>query len=101
MKPRRTWDTLRSDYTYTVRGNVIAIIDLNRGSRSVTTDIENILDDIRRALDRDLSGYAVIYRDSMGNWDGVRIDDKGLVEFYALRETEQEKAVTRLLHPLL
>ena len=39
------------------------------GNKSVTNDIENVLEDIRAELG-DLSGFAVVYRDSMGRWDG-------------------------------
>jgi hypothetical protein len=55
-----------------------------------------VLDDIQAELG-DLSGYAVIYRDSMGRWDGVRLE-RGLVEFYSLNETDPERAAARLLH---
>jgi hypothetical protein len=88
----------RADYTYTVEGSVIAIVDLDLGSKSVTNDMENVLDDIRAELG-DLAGYAVIYQDSMGRWDGVR--QKGYsVEFYALNELDQQQAASRLLHLL-
>ncbi len=89
----------RADYTYTVEGSVIAIIDLDQGSKSVTNDIENVLDDIRAKIG-DLAGYSVIYRDSMGRWDGVRLE-RGVVEFYSLNETDPERAAARLLHILL
>jgi len=88
----------RADYSYTVEGSVIAIIDLDQGSKSVTNDIENVLDDIRAELG-DLAGYAVIYRDSMGRWDGVRLVGSS-VEFYALNEADGERAAARLLHLL-
>jgi hypothetical protein len=88
----------RADYTYTIEGSVIAIIDLDQGSKSVTNDIENVLEDIRAEVG-DLAGYAVIYRDSMGRWDGVRFE-RGLVEFYSLNETDPEQAAARLLHLL-
>jgi hypothetical protein len=88
----------RADYTYTVEGSVIAIIDLDQGSKSVTNDIENVLDDIRAKLG-DLSGYSVIYRDSMGRWDGIRLE-RGVVEFYSLNETDPDRAAARLLHIL-
>lgn len=88
----------RADYTYTVEGSVIAIIDLDQGSKSVTNDMENVLDDIQAQIG-DLSGYAVIYRDSMGRWDGVRLE-RGLVEFYSLNETNPDRASARLLHLL-
>ena len=32
-----------ADFTYSIRGNVISIIDLNLGNRSVTNDIESVL----------------------------------------------------------
>ncbi len=86
----------RVDYTYTVEGNVIAIIDFDLGNKSVTNDIENVLEDIRVELGN-LAGYSVIYRDSMGRWDGVRLINN-VVCFYALNETDQQSAQARLLH---
>lgn len=88
----------RADYTYTVEGPVIAIVDLDQGSKSVTNDMENVLNDIRSELG-DLAGYAVIYQDSMGRWDGVRLAGRS-VEFYSLNETDPERAASRLLHLL-
>ena len=88
----------RADYTYTIEGSVIAIVDLDQGSKSVTNDMENVLDDIQAEIG-DLSGYAVIYRDSLGRWDGVRLE-RGLVEFYSLNESDPQRAAARLLHPL-
>lgn len=93
----------RADYTYTVAGNVIAIIDLDQGSKSrsagaVTNDMENVLDEISAELGG-LAGYSVIYRDSMGRWDGVRLE-RGVAAFYSLNETNPERAAARLLHPL-
>lgn len=76
---------IRADYTYTIETNVISIIDLDLGSKSVTNDIENVLDDIRTELG-DLAGYSVIYRDSMGRRDGVRLVGKS-VEFYSINES--------------
>ncbi len=60
----------RADYTYTVEGGVIAIIDLDQGSKSLTArrpgnDMEHVLDDIQAELGY-LAGYSVIYRDSSG-----------------------------------
>lgn len=95
MSPSR----FRSDYTYTVEENLIAIVDLDQGNRSVTNDIENVLADLRADVG-DLGGYFVIYRDSMGRWDGVRQRPSGLVDFYPLGETDPEQAARRLLHLL-
>ena len=85
-----------ADYTYTVKSNIIAIVDLDLGNRSVTNDIENILDEIRVEIG-DLAGYSVIYRDSMGRWDGVRLVNR-TVYFYGLGEADKESAMNRLLH---
>lgn len=85
-----------ADYTYTIEDNVIAIVDLDLGNRSVTNDIELVLDEIRAEVG-DLAGYAVVYRDSTGRWDGVRLVN-GVVYFYGLGEAEKEQAMNRLLH---
>ncbi|GAB2530798.1 hypothetical protein [Spirosoma aerophilum] len=55
-----------ADYTYTVEGNIIAIIDLDIGNRSVTNDMNYVLAEIRAEVG-DLSGCSVICRDSMGH----------------------------------
>lgn len=89
-------DRFHADYTYTIEDNVIAIVDLDLGNRSVTNDIENVLDDIRSEIG-DLAGYSVIYRDSMGRWDGVRLVNR-TVYFYGLGEAYKEAAMNRLLH---
>ena len=39
---RRQWKT-QADFSYSILGNVISIIDLDLGNRSVTNDIENVL----------------------------------------------------------
>ncbi|WP_077923864.1 hypothetical protein [Spirosoma sp. 209] len=90
-----------ADYTYTVDENIIAIIDLDLGNRSVTNDIDSVLEEIRAEIG-DLAGYSVIYRDSMGRWDGVRLvggtPGRRAVEFYSINEPTQERAQTHLLH---
>lgn len=86
----------RANYTYSVEDNIIAIIDLDLGNKSVTNDIDNVIDDIRTELGG-LSGYCVIYRDSMGRWDGVRLVN-GTIYFYVLGEANKESAMDRLLH---
>jgi hypothetical protein len=86
----------RADYTYTVEGTVIAIIDLDLGNKSVTNDIDNVLEDIRAEVG-DLAGYSVIYQDSMGRWDGIRLVNH-TVYFYGLGEADKASAMNRLLH---
>ena len=85
-----------ADYTYTVEDNIIAIIDLDLGNRSVTNDMELVLNEIRAELG-DLAGYSVIYQDSTGRWDGVRLVND-IVYFYGLGEADKQEAMDRLLH---
>jgi hypothetical protein len=44
-------------------------------------------------------GPAVIYRDSVGHWDRLRLRSS-FMEFYLLNETNPEWAAARLLYPL-
>jgi len=56
-----------SDYSYTVTGNKVHIIDQNLGRMSVTNDVENVLAEIHKEID--LTGKTVTYRDSEGHVD--------------------------------
>lgn len=96
MNPTSRNRPFPADYTYTVEDNIIAIIDLDLGNRSVTNDIEYVLADIMEEIG-DLVGYAIIYRDSMSRWDGIRLVGQ-TVRFYGLGETDKEQAKNRLLH---
>lgn len=60
MNSRKPNRPFAADYTYTVERNIIAIIDLDLGNRSVTNDIDYVLADICAEVG-DLSGYSVIY----------------------------------------
>lgn len=53
----------RAEYTYTLEGGIIALIDLDLGSKSLPNDrpaarMDNVLADLREELG-DLAGYAV------------------------------------------
>jgi hypothetical protein len=49
----------------------IRIIDQDRGSMSVTNDLERVLVEVSHHLDRALPDYDILYRDSTGTWDRV------------------------------
>ena len=92
----------QADFDYKFRDTftgerVLIIYDLNLGGKSVTNDIENVLQKIQRVngpLPR-----LIIYRDSEGRFDGVKAD--GEVEFIPIRETGEEAAIVRAVtHPL-
>jgi hypothetical protein len=76
-----------SDYDYYIdRENaspVLVIIDLDRGGKSVTNNIKAILNSIAAVENFDLT-MPIIYKDSDGNYDGVRIDESGTISFYPL-----------------
>lgn len=64
----------RSDYIHSLekfqnRVDCIVIEDLNMGSVSVTNDIENVVAEIYKSHDIDLSNYLIVYKDSSGQWD--------------------------------
>lgn len=84
----------RSEYDYDIQGSVIAITDLG-GMKSVTNDIENVLDDIRIERNIDLSKFKIMYKDSQGIWDGVTPTNP--VSFFPLNERDFSKAKDKLL----
>ena len=66
---------LKSDYTSRFIGGVLVIEDLNLGRMSVTNNIENILEEISIELnDGFTQNTKIIYRDSDGMWDGIKIE---------------------------
>jgi hypothetical protein len=85
----------QADFTYSISGNVISIVDLNLGNRSVTNDVENVLRKIEYYHQGSIARFDIMYRDSDGLWDGIRWDGQRAA-FFALRETE-ERARKRLL----
>jgi hypothetical protein len=89
---------LRANYSYTVEGMVIAIVELSEWGKSVANDLDSVLEEIQEQVGG-LAGYTVVHCDWMGIWDGVRLE-RGLAKFYELGKTAFERATTRLLHLL-
>ena len=87
---RRQAET-EADFTYSIVGNVISIIDLNLGNRSVTNDIQNVLRKIEHYDQGSIAGFRIMYRDSEGMWDGIDWDGHR-ASFFALRETDEKRA---------
>ncbi|MGV3588599.1 MAG: hypothetical protein ACO1OF_16455 [Adhaeribacter sp.] len=85
----------RSEYYYEVVGRVIAITD-EGGLKSVTNDMENVLQDIKKEIG-DISPYQIMYKDSLGIWDGVKVGPNGSVSFFSINETEYASARVKLL----
>jgi len=90
----------RSDYDFWFDGNVLAIEDLG-GMKSVTNDIENVLSDIFKSSGENLATKKIMYKDSMGIWDGITIYGMGKpgifhVEFFSLNERLYQNAKNKV-----
>jgi hypothetical protein len=59
---RRQAET-HADFTYSISGNVISIVDLDLGNRSVTNDIESVLRKIEHYHQGSIGGFRIMYRD--------------------------------------
>lgn len=83
----------RSDYDYqfkTYKGrNFLVIEDLNRGGKSVTNDIETVVDDCFNDKALEPHQCYIIYQDSEGMWDGW---DAGRQQFVLLQQHSEEDA---------
>ena len=50
----------------------VYLIDLNLGSKSITNDAERVYEEIQKKY----PGKRVVYRDSMGRWDEIILEDQ-------------------------
>ena len=84
----------KSDYTFViseVKGQpCIVIKDLNKGRKSVTNDIENVVEEIAQQKGLNPVEHIIVYRDSDGNWDGFNFSTR---QFIPLQKTEWLAAV--------
>lgn len=98
-KRREKMEKPKSTYTYKVlEGNILYIEDQDQG-KTVTNDIEAVLYEIAQHLDKStvMEDFDIIYRDTDGIIDGVRTEDGEFKEFYAIRETNLNIAVLRVI----
>ena len=61
---------MRADFSYTISDGTVYIIDEDKGNKSVTNDMENVLSDIE-SIEGSLQNYKIVYRDSQGIWERV------------------------------
>lgn len=85
----------RALYVFSVFNNYLIIEDLN-GMKSVTNDMDNILEDLNKQI-TGLDKKKVIYKDSMGVWDEVRFKSTGnhihSITFHSIGENDMMKAL--------
>lgn len=90
--PTRDLFTTRSDYTVEDLLDVILVTDLDRGGRSVSNDTVGVIDDLRKAgLIR--QGVPVVYRDSSGTWDQMRVKEGRFAGFSSVGVLTREDAI--------
>jgi hypothetical protein len=72
-----------ADYHYKFRNYegkpFLVIEDLDKGNKSVTNDIENVIEDIAQKERINPVEYFIVYRDCAGSWDGYNISTKQFV----------------------
>lgn len=57
----------RSDFSFSINGDIVTVQDLNLGRMSVTNDAENVIKELHEQID--LTGKRVQYYDSEGQLD--------------------------------
>jgi hypothetical protein len=79
----------RAKYTYNFTEGILHITDLSEAAQteddehyymSVTNDIENVLHDIHKETQGDLSLRCIVYRDTLGMWDGIKANNAGTLD---------------------
>ena len=90
------------DYWFDPTNKILFIEDLYEKYFSVITNLRTITNNIETVLERiiddsgkELSEYKIMYKDTDGVWDGL-IYDNGNVLFYSLNETELENAIIKI-----
>jgi hypothetical protein len=79
-----------AEFSYTVDQGILKIVDLSLGANSVTNDAENVLRKIEQRHPGLITDYRIMYRDSLGIWDGME------VRFFPIRERDEQAAERRL-----
>lgn len=76
---------MKSDYHAEIINEVLCIYDLNKGAMSVTNDIENVIKEalFSNPAVAEIVNLVVIYRDSEGRWDEVKVSPTGKFENFA------------------
>jgi hypothetical protein len=76
-----------SDFTYHFNtdsgASILVIEDLDRGGMSVTNNMEAVLRFIKANSGVDLVNKKIVYRDTQGTYDGVRLAKSGVAHFYS------------------
>lgn len=95
---------MHADFSWGCYKHLLYIIDANIGNKSVTNDIEHVLESIRNHLHSlapkldffSLMKFKIIYRDSEFNWDGVELKNDKFFSFYSLNTKSFKEAAIKV-----
>ena len=91
---------VKSNYQFKITDDILHIEDLNYGGKSVTNNIENVINEIKEMIGDKIKKCHIIYKDSEGIWDGIKplwgINKCVEVDFYHIGETEFELALEKI-----
>lgn len=105
-RPRVGFSSARAAYGCILHeapeGKIVCLVDED-GPKSVTNDLDNILPELADDLctirflesPQQLLCCAIMYRDSMGIWDGVTWDGRA-VGFYSIGELTFDRALAKI-----
>jgi hypothetical protein len=82
----------RADFTYKITPRVISIVDTGLGSRSVSQDIEAVLQKIEHWHQGSISSFKIMCRDGKGFCHEVRWDDKTASSLLSKKPTGDKPA---------
>jgi hypothetical protein len=95
---------MHANFSFSMNHDVIIILDLDEGNRSVTNDIEfvlwSIIENYETLFKRkgfNLTNFKIIYKDSLGIFDLVLLKENGEFDtFKSLNETDINAAIKRI-----
>jgi hypothetical protein len=98
---------MKADFSWGTVCSLLYIVDENKGNKSVTNDIENVLEVIRESFKNiarmkhfSLMKFTIIYRDTDGHWDGIKLANDKFLCFYPLRTDSFKYAASMALGQL-
>ncbi len=87
-------NTIRASYSLEMVDGVLCLIDLDDGHRSVTNDAARVVEDLAKHYD--LAAHPIVYRDTMGRWDGLMVHDGKFDGFLLIGAKMQADAVSAI-----
>jgi len=95
------------NFTYTIKDDVILVIDATTGGVAVTNKIHDIVKDIMADAQLSYEAFSAkhfIYCNHRGKYNGVRFNQDKSVQFFSLNASNEKKAIEYLkrvksIHP--